>query len=246
MKSEILEGSMRSALARMRSASQCPQRPCNVPMPPKKSRRRILLKDEHLCQCPAAGHHHADNDCDASRQRRLSSEHIWNWHPLLPLGWTAVTMPLQTGPPRYAEDGRITTLTHAVRRPNRTEPLQIYNSLCLKTWQNQNVLSINYSGAIRAAERRLGQRFPHSVSGPWLLAIKMHLGFKAGEEHLSLGTNLPRQILRAKPICLLPLCRWLLWKKKKKISVNWIPRLPLPLEKSGFRSLDCFWNEEKS
>lgn len=173
-------------------------------IPPKKS-RRTLLKD---CQCLAAGRHRADNDCDAFHQWRLFSERIWNWHSLLLLGWSANTMPLQTRTPLYPEGRRITTLTHDVGRPNRTALLQIYNSLCLKTWQNQNVFSINYGGgAIRAAERRLGQRFRYSVSGPWFLAVKMHLGFKAGEEHLSLGTILPRQILRAKPICLLPFCR---------------------------------------
>lgn len=167
--------------------------------------RRTLLKDGCLCQCLAAGHHHGDNGCDAFHQWTPFSEQIWAWHSLSLMGWTAIAMRLQTGTPLYTEDGRLTTLTHAAWRPNRTVLLQIYNSLCLKTWQNQNVFSINYSGAVRAAERRLGQRFRYSVSGPWFLAIKMHLGFKAGEKHLSLGTSLPRQILRAKPICLLPL-----------------------------------------
>lgn len=144
-------------------------------------------------------------------------------------------MRLQTWTALYTEDGHITTLTHAVWRPNRTVLLQIYNSLCLKTWQNQNVFSINYSDAIRAAERRLGQRFRYFVSGPWFLAIKMHLGFKAGGKHLSLGTDLPRQILRAKPICLLPLCRWLSWRK---MSVNWIPRRsPSPF----LRQVSALW-----
>lgn len=209
----------------MRSVSQCPQWPCYVPYATQEKQE------------------------ENSAQRWASllvscswSPSCWQWLWCFPsvmavfrthlelassfaIGMNGHCNATQTWPPLYAEDGRITTLTHAVRRPNRTELLQIYNSLCLKTWQNQNVLSINYSSATRAAERRLGQRFPHSVSGPWFLAIKMHLGFKAGEEHLSLETNLPRQILRAKPIRLLPLCRWLSWKKCPWIEFPGAPSL---------------------
>ena len=51
-------------------------------------------------------------------------------------------------------------LTHAIWSFNKTVLLQIYNSLCLKTWQNQNVFSINYSGTIPAAEVKVVSAFP--------------------------------------------------------------------------------------
>lgn len=53
----------------------------------------------------------------------------------------------------------------------------------------------------------------------------MHLGFKTGKEHLSLGTHLLHQILRAKPICLLPSPSMTLVKTSMNLIFNFIPFL---------------------
>ena len=69
----------------------------------------------------------------------------------------------------------------------------------------------------------------------------MHLGFKTGKEHLSLGTNLLHQILRAKPICLLPPSTMTL----VKTSMNFIFKF-IPFLKKIWIVSDLYWTTVKS